>query len=460
MLIRNRNKKIKKIGFIFFFALFVFCLVAVIPRFEGGKPDISIDLCSNNDYNHAVIGTQCDLLVSLSDKKTGIRNLKVLLQKNGRDILLLEERFNGSSFFLDKNIYKKDFNIIIEPKKLNLQDGTIKLKIIASDFSLRKNNNIFEKELKIDTKSPNIEILSKAHNIKIGGSALIIYKLSEDCKKSGVKVENNFFQGYSGNFADKNIFMAFFALEHNQSADTQITLEAVDYADNISYASFPKYLGDTKFKHDIIELNDKFFNVIANTLDNKIDEDLKKTSLRNKFIYINHELRKTDYQTINDSCKHTENKILWNKEFLRLPGSAKKAGFGDRRTYKYKGEIIDQQAHMGIDLASVAKAQVPAANSGKIVFTGKLALHGNTVIIDHGFNIFSLYSHLSSIYVKKGAFVSKKDIIGKTGSTGLALGDHLHFSMIVGSVFVNPVEWWDMSWIKNNILTKIAETEN
>jgi len=110
---------------------------------------------------------------------------------------------------------------------------------------------------------------------------------------------------------------------------------------------------------------------------------------------------------------------------------------------------------LGIDLASIAHSPIPASNRGKVVFAGDLGIYGKTVIIDHGFGLFSTYSHMSVLNVENGQMVSKKEIIGRTGSTGLAGGDHLHFGMLVHSTFVNPIEWWDEAWIKNNILEKI-----
>lgn len=77
------------------------------------------------------------------------------------------------------------------------------------------------------------------------------------------------------------------------------------------------------------------------------------------------------------------------------------------------------------------------------------------MVIDHGFGLFSTYSHLSALDVKQGQVISKGEVIGRTGSTGLAGGDHLHFGIIVHNTFVDPVEWWDAAWIKNNISTKI-----
>jgi len=115
--------------------------------------------------------------------------------------------------------------------------------------------------------------------------------------------------------------------------------------------------------------------------------------------------------------------------------------------------------HLGIDLASVSQSPVPAANRGKVVLTENIGIYGKTVIIDHGFGLFSMYSHLSGFGVQEGQIVDRGTIIGQTGTTGFAAGDHLHFGVLVHNTFVNPVEWWDASWIKNNITAKIEAVQ-
>ena len=87
-----------------------------------------------------------------------------------------------------------------------------------------------------------------------------------------------------------------------------------------------------------------------------------------------------------------------------------------------------------------------------------LGIYGNCVVIDHGFGLQTIYGHLSEFLVKKGDMVKKGQIIGKTGSTGLAGGDHLHFTMQVDGVQVNAVEWWDPHWVKDRILSKMEIT--
>ena len=146
--------------------------------------------------------------------------------------------------------------------------------------------------------------------------------------------------------------------------------------------------------------------------------------------------------------------------FLWLPNAQRKAALGVNRYYKYHGRVIDSQIHLGMDLASVKHAPIPAANAGKVVFAEPLNIYGNTVVIDHGLGLMSIYSHLSQIDVAAEQSVSKGEIIGRTGETGMVGGDHLHFAMFIHNTFVNPLEWWDASWIKNNITEKIKSVKS
>ncbi|MDM8516941.1 M23 family metallopeptidase, partial [Desulfobacterales bacterium HSG16] len=175
----------------------------------------------------------------------------------------------------------------------------------------------------------------------------------------------------------------------------------------------------------------------------------------NIFLKVNQELRKQNVKEIFSHTRSSDESIYWKGSFIRLPKAARKAGFADLREYRYNRQAIDHQYHMGVDLASVSHAPVPAANNGKVVFAGSIGIYGNTIIVDHGFGLFSTYSHLNDMSVEKGQMVKKEEIIGTTGTSGLAGGDHLHFGMIVHNTFVNPVEWWDGKWIKNNITEKI-----
>jgi len=175
------------------------------------------------------------------------------------------------------------------------------------------------------------------------------------------------------------------------------------------------------------------------------------------YLRINRELRAATEVRVRQACRDSAPTPLWQDAFLRLPNSAPLSGFADRRSYVHDGKTIDQQTHLGFDLASLRGSPVPAANAGRVVFAGPLGIYGNAVIIDHGLGVFSLYGHLSEIGATAGAQVGRGDTIGKTGDTGLAAGDHLHFSMMIHGVHVDPVEWWDAHWMQDHVEMRLAE---
>jgi murein DD-endopeptidase MepM/ murein hydrolase activator NlpD len=174
------------------------------------------------------------------------------------------------------------------------------------------------------------------------------------------------------------------------------------------------------------------------------------------FLRVNRDLRKANEATIQDLCRESAPSPLWSGAFLRMANAKPMAGFADRRSYILRDREIDQQTHLGVDLASLTMSPLEAANHGRVVFSGELGIYGKTVLLDHGYGLFSMYGHLSQISVKAGQQVRKGEIIGTSGDTGLAGGDHLHFSMLVGGVYVNPIEWWDSHWMADNVDGKLS----
>jgi len=108
--------------------------------------------------------------------------------------------------------------------------------------------------------------------------------------------------------------------------------------------------------------------------------------------------------------------------------------FGERRFFNNK----PRSQHSGVDIASPKGTPVKASNSGSVVLASHLYFAGNTVIIDHGLGVFSLYCHFSEIAVKRGQRVGKGDTVGKIGSTGRVTGPHLHWSVRIRGSRVDP----------------------
>ncbi|MCF8093337.1 MAG: M23 family metallopeptidase [Desulfotignum sp.] len=450
------------------FFLLVVCAGVLVPlvwiityKYEKTPPKVDVTLPSvylNEGY---------ELSLHIKDKKTGLRHVLVTIMQQQNEKKLLEKTYPAVSvfnLFSGEKTLEDNFLIPVESRRYGMNDGEAVIRIQVSDQAWRKWNkgNVFlvEKKVIIDTEPPRIQVLSQQHNVERGGAGLVIYRLFEKDVKSGVMVGERFFPGHAGMFDQKDIFAAFFALDHTQGPGTRMWVTAEDMAGNTARRGFYHYIRDRNFKSDVLNISDRF-------LESKMpDFNLGKKESRiaqadnpllEKFQTVNTALRKANVKKVLSVPADTVNQVLWKEKFDRMPGSATRAGFGDQRTYTYKGKKIGESRHMGIDLASTARARVEAANSGQIIMAEAVGIFGNTVIIDHGFGLASLYSHLSSMAVSVGDMVKKGDHIGNTGLTGLAGGDHLHFSMIVHNVFVNPVEWWDPNWIKNNVTSKIKE---
>ncbi len=437
----------------------ILCLMIGVPggwflwgRLEKEKPAINLNLHSSH------LGRSQEFTLAVSDAKSGLRRLWVGLLKNGQEAVLYDEKFPSAGFFKGGTVHETSAKIQIEPAVLGFADGEAILRTVVSDYSWRdwwKGNTTYtEKKVVIDTRPPEIEVLSRAHNINRGGAGLVIFRTSETCSQGGVQVGDSFYPGQTGFFNDPNVYLAFIALGYQQGTDTAIVVKVADLAGNDAKSGLNYHLRRKVFRQDRLNITDGFLKQKIPNFSLQVSQDTN-ASLVDKFLKINRDLREANYQKIAEACRNADSKMHWQGKFLRLPKSATRAKFADHRVYFYKGREIDRQVHMGIDLASVARSTIPAANAGIVIFAEDLGIYGKTVIVDHGFGLFSMYAHLSLIGVKVGEQLSKGDILGRTGVTGLAGGDHLHFSMLVHDTFINPVEWWDAKWIQHNVLSKI-----
>lgn len=449
----------KIVGFVLVLAILFVAGGVLFYKFEGDAPVVTLTLPS--EY----LKKSYEMSLAVEDRATGLRKILVTLVQQGNQRVLLEKTYELSALWgllSDKKVSEASFMIPVESHKYGMNDGEALIRIRVWDYAWRGWNrgNLFEQEKRvvIDTKPPQVTLLTSQHNMEKGGAGLVIYQVGEKEVKNGVMVGDNFFPGHSGMFDNPDIYACFFALDHLQGPGTQIFVTAQDLAGNILKRGFYHYIRDRNFKSDLLEIGDGFLEAKMPDF-NLGDQEARFTSAKNplleKFVYVNKELREKNVKTILAVPQDTLGKILWSGTFDRLAGSATRSGFGDRRTYKYANKEVGRSVHLGIDLASLSHAPIGAANAGRVIMAQFEGIFGNTVIIDHGFGLASLYSHLNEISVAKGDEVAKGDTVGTSGMTGLAGGDHLHFSMIVHNTFVNPLEWWDSTWIKNNITSKI-----
>jgi murein DD-endopeptidase MepM/ murein hydrolase activator NlpD len=406
------------------------------------------------------IGPSTTLKGEAIDQKSGLRRLWIAILQQGRETVLLDRQF-PRVLFQGEPIRRQPVVVEINVRSLGLEDGEALLRTVVWDQSFRRwwsgNRTYEEKSLIIDTQPPNVDVVSRQHNLNQGGAGLAIYRISEPVVISGVQVADRLFPGSTGYLSDPHFFIAFFAIPYDSSPDTQLYVMATDGAGNSTRVGFTHYINNRGFAQDELNVSETFLKKKMPEFESFLEKEGAPASLIDRFVVVNRELRQANHRRVQEICKNTDAKIHWEGPFLRLPASARQAGFGDHRTYLYEGQEVDQQTHLGLDLASTAHSPVPVSNNGRIVFADNLGIYGRTVLVDHGFGLFSMYGHLSHVQATPGQLVSKGDVIGSTGSTGLAGGDHLHFAILIHHTFVNPVEWWDPNWIKHNVTDKLEE---
>ncbi|MBN2107533.1 MAG: M23 family metallopeptidase, partial [Deltaproteobacteria bacterium] len=288
-----------------------------------------------------------------------------------------------------------------------------------------------------------------------GGSGTVFYRISEPVSSQGILVGTRFFSGCP--VPDRQgVYQALFALPLD-AADTGLEVQVQDPAGNRAQAHFPYEIKLKKFRSDTIALTDSFLQSLGARAQIFSPEFFYSASQLNTFIAVNTVLRSRNEEEFRRICSKVSSKKLWQGVFISLPRASTRAIFGDQRSYVQNKKEISRSVHLGLDLASLDQAAVPAANAGRVAEIKQMGIYGLTLILDHGQGLFSTYSHLSAAVVKKGDLVRAGETIAHTGSTGLALGDHLHFGIAIQGFFVNPEEWIDPHWIEQKIKLPLAE---
>ncbi|MCL1979617.1 MAG: M23 family metallopeptidase [Proteobacteria bacterium] len=445
--LRRSSRKggfLKTLAFALMAAAALVAVGAAVLLFEFEKPTLTL----NKEIKY--LGGKVELPLRATDQKSGIRSLTITLTQGNTSVVLLEKSFPRQAWFSTAGPTTLDEKVLIDAQKAGIKDGEAELTISVRDFSLngffKGNETLRRLPVIMDTIPPVVKIVNATRTIHPGGSAMVLYTISEVPGKHGVAIDHAFFPGFPT--GKKDTYVCYFALPWDAGQPEKMRLLGSDEAGNEVLLPLPTVFKKETFKRDSINLSEQF-------LQQKMPEFARyypemKGTLLEQYLYINNQIRRSNSATIAQLSTETDAQQLWSDRFLRMFGSGR-AGYADQRTYMYNGRAVDTQTHLGVDIASLAQAEVRASNRGKVMYTGYLGIYGNTVIIDHGQGIMSLYSHLSSISATVGTLVEKDQPIGRTGATGMAGGDHLHFSMLVHGIFVTPVEWWDQHWIDVNI---------
>ena len=414
------------------------------PRLERGAPQIKLP-------DSDVLGL-APMEIGVTDQGAGLKSLTATLAAGGAEHTLASEQYA-------QPVTEKKITVALSSKITGVKEGPAVLRVSARDASLwnffRGNETVIQKTLTIDITAPTVELIADDRYVNFGGVGVIVYKSTADTATSGVRIGTYFFPGFQGQIkGHADHFIALFAHPYNVPADAKAVLVATDKAGNTREMALVYELKNVKYKKSTIVISDNFLQGKIAPLLN--DVGARQGSPKDVFLRVNKGLRKENEDKIAAITKKSTPSILWKDAFSQLSNSKVEANFADERTYTYNNDPIDTAYHLGYDLSVTKHYPIEAANSGTVAFVGALGIYGNTVMLDHGLGLYTLYGHLSSFDVKVGDSIKQRQILGKTGETGLAAGDHLHYGIYLHGVAVLPVEWWDQKWINDNINPKLG----
>ncbi len=423
-------------------------------RWEGSPPELA-------GPDRVWIGAAPRVIpFELVDSGAGPREVRAVLRHARGEVELLRTQYPGNWLSGGSGGESARFDLVVDPSRLDLKSGDAFLRIVATDWSWRRNRTTREIPVVIDLEPPRIRVTSGYTNVRRGGTGAVGYRVSEATVRDGVRVGNLRFRGHrvggAGPRTQAGLHFALFAVPEEAPAEAPIRVFAVDEAGNESEAQWPVFVREQSSPEVQVPLSRDFLDTKVRALARA--ENLAEADATETFRRVNTRVRRATELRIRDLLDGSSPQPLWHGRFGQLPRSKVMSPFGERRRYTIDGVPVSEAIHLGYDLASTAAARVPAANAGRVVFAGELGIYGNCVLVDHGLGLASLYGHLSRIDVKPDDRVEKGHALGLSGATGLAGGDHLHFAILVGGFYVDPIEWWDATWVRTHVEAQLVRS--
>ena len=421
--------------------------------FEMEKPRLTIET------KVSAVGRHKTVQITAVDQKSGIRSVEATIQQGSKKALVFQRKIPRAGLFPGSDTKRLEQPIDIDAVTPGFIDGPADLTISVRDFSfmgMGQGNEAKEVvTVSVDTKSPKIEIVVESPvAIKPGGSGLVVYRSEEEITDHGVTINGLRYPGFPILARGKDTFGALIGVPHDTEKIDRAAVTAQDLAGNPVEVPLGLNLRRVVTQTNRIAIDEAFLQGKMPELVGNYPE--MKGDLLAQYLYANRKVRESNQRLIRELTSHATPERLWDGAFGKMRRSTRKTGFADQQSYFYQGAEIDKQVNLGIDLASVPQAPVEAVCKGRVVFADYMGIYGNMVVLDHGLGVFTLYAHLSAIEVKVGELVEKEAVIGRTGSTGMADGDYLHFAVLINGVFVNPAEWWDSSWLSLNVFNYLA----
>lgn len=438
--------------------LIVAAVTALVTFRVGSRPSIEIE------PEMPGIGRRTPITVQMTEPGRGLVRVKVEFVQGDRVEILAENEYEPRAAWKFWGPATEHEAIEVEVgsetiERLETGEAVIRASAWPAGTWLRNPAaQIRELTLPVRLTPPAIMLRSRQHYVAQGGAGVVVYAVGESAIGDGVRVGDWWFPGFPLAGGGDGARFALFAVPFDLEDPNQLLLEATDDVGNTGTVGFVDQFFPKPFKRDTIEVSDRFMERVVPPIMGNTPGVEDQGNLLDNYLWVNRELRKRNAARLRELGESSRQEFLWDRPFLPMSNAQVMSSFADRRTYLYRGSEVDQQDHLGFDLASVRHADIEASNSGQVVLASYFGIYGNAVAIDHGYGLMSLYGHLSSISVEEGQQVERGQVIGRSGETGLAGGDHLHFTLLVGGQPVNPVEWWDSAWIRDRFAAKLESS--
>lgn len=386
----------------------------------------------------------------------GVKTMRAWLEQNGSRYDLFERSYAGSWMDWvrkDRTPVEIEFTVG-KDRAPGLVAGKARLVVEAQANNLRGVRSTLATELPVVLGKPKIEPPKSPVFLRRGGSGVVVFRAGGDWSEAGVKVGSYVFPSYPSQ-GDANRRIAIFGYPPDLPRDATAVLYASNLAGDEVTEPFPHHVTAVEFRQREVKIADPFLERVVPAVEKPGDS--QQGAMWERFARINSKIRRENDSVLAGLKTKSAAVPLWKGSFQLLPKSANQAQFADFRTYVYQGKELNREWHLGVDLASVKNAPVPAPNDGKVVFAGPLGIYGKCVVVDHGLRVQSVYGHMSQIDVKEGDTVTKGQKMGNTGMTGLAGGDHAHIGLLLNGVFVDPVEWSLPKWMDKSVMPAVAD---
>jgi hypothetical protein len=462
--------------FLYFMAFVIVVVVAGVvvwvTQFEAEPPLIKLLTRPTK------IGGPFTLKFTAQDPQKGLRRVRVAViqDRQTREVPVLPRLGPPPGGEVGEVKYRPQgrkspiqFKAVIDPKALGLENRDAVIVVQAWDRAwangLQGNEARLIIKVMIDTEPPFLTMATQIFYLARGGAGLLMFRTDQDTVRTEARVDGGRFIAYR--IKPLRLWqvmvacpMAFRSGWPRPKICPNVIVTAWDRAGNPSRVHLvtrhrvPRWADRG---HGRVKVSNEWLARIVAMA------EYRRPGIEPVQVFrrIWSEFDRDGRQVLRVLGRRSGPRPTWNQVFIvPLAGGLPRAKFGHMRSYIHKDRLLVRRPVYGVDFVSrQRRAPVLAANDGRVVLVGFFGPFGQTVVLDHGLGLLSLYGHLSRAApgLNIGDRVKRGQVIGRTGRTGVTSVEKLHFAMVLGGIFVDPYEWWDWNWIKLNVADKYPE---